>query len=197
MKKTTLILSTLILTFISVNAQETKWGFDKDHSKIQFDVAHMLISEVSGQFQEYEGTVVTSKEDFSDAKFDFSITVKSIDTDNEERDMHLRSADFFDVEKYPKITFKSKSMKKVGENQYELIGNLTLHGVTKEVILDIKYGGTIKDPYGNVKAGFKITGLINRTDFGLKYNSIMDTGGMMIGEEVTIICKIELIKLNN
>jgi polyisoprenoid-binding protein YceI len=197
MKKTTLILSTLILTFISVNAQETKWGFDKDHSKIQFDVAHMLISEVSGQFQEYEGTVVTSKEDFSDAKFDFSITVKSIDTDNEERDMHLRSADFFDVEKYPKITFKSKSMKKVGENQYELIGNLTLHGITKEVILDIKYGGTIKDPYGNVKAGFKITGLINRTDFGLKYNSIMDTGGMMIGEEVTIICKIELIKLNN
>ena len=197
MKKTTLILSTLILTFISVNAQETKWGFDKDHSKIQFDVAHMLISEVSGQFQEYEGTVVTSKADFSDAKFDFSITVKSIDTDNEERDMHLRSADFFDVEKYPKITFKSKSMKKVGENQYELIGNLTLHGVTKEVILDIKYGGTIKDPYGNVKAGFKITGLINRTDFGLKYNSIMDTGGMMIGEEVTIICKIELIKLNN
>jgi polyisoprenoid-binding protein YceI len=197
MKKTTLILSTLILTFISVNAQETKWGFDKDHSKIQFDVAHMLISEVSGQFQEYEGTVVTSKADFSDAKFDFSITVKSIDTDNEERDMHLRSADFFDVEKYPKITFKSKSMKKVGENQYELIGNLTLHGITKEVILDIKYGGTIKDPYGNVKAGFKITGLINRTDFGLKYNSIMDTGGMMIGEEVTIICKIELIKLNN
>ena len=197
MKKTTLILSTLILTFISVNAQETKWGFDKDHSKIQFDVAHMLISEVSGQFQEYEGTVVTSKADFSDAKFDFSITVKSIDTDNEERDMHLRSADFFDVEKYPKISFKSKSMKKVGENQYELIGNLTLHGITKEVILDIKYGGTIKDPYGNVKAGFKITGLINRTDFGLKYNSIMDTGGMMIGEEVTIICKIELIKLNN
>jgi len=152
---------------------------------------------VSGQFQEYEGTVVTTKEDFSDAKIDFSITVKSIDTDNEDRDNHLRSADFFDVEKYPKITFSSKEIKKVGEHQYQLIGNLTLHGVTKEVILDAKYGGTIKDPYGNVKAGFKITGVIDRTDFGLKYNSVMDAGGMMIGEEVTIICKVELIKLNN
>jgi len=197
MKKTTLILCTLFLAFISVNAQETKWGFDKAHSKIQFDVAHMVISEVSGQFQEYEGTVATTKDDFSDAKIDFSITVKSIDTDNEDRDNHLRSADFFDVEKYPEITFSSKEIKKVGEHQYQLIGNLTLHGVTKEVILDAKYGGTIKDPYGNVKAGFKITGVIDRTDFGLKYNSVMDAGGMMIGEEVTIICKVELIKLNN
>ena len=197
MKKTVLFLSILFLTIIYVNAQETKWGFDKAHSKIQFDVAHMVISEVSGQFQEYEGTVVTTKEDFSDAKIDFSITVKSIDTDNEDRDNHLRSADFFDVEKYPKITFSSKEIKKVGEHQYQLIGNLTLHGVTKEVILDAKYGGTIKDPYGNVKAGFKITGVIDRTDFGLKYNSVMDAGGMMIGEEVTIICKVELIKLNN
>jgi len=197
MKKTVLFLSILFLAFISVNAQETKWGFDKAHSKIQFDVTHMVISEVSGQFQEYEGSVVTSKEDFSDARIDFSIAVKSIDTDNEDRDKHLRSADFFDVEKYPEITFSSKEMKKVGEHQYQLTGNFTLYGVTKEVILDMKYGGTAKDPYGNVKAGLKITGLINRTDFGLKYNSVMDTGGMMIGEEVTIICRVELIKLNN
>jgi len=197
MKKITLIFSTLFLAFVSVNAQETKWGFDKAHSKIQFDVAHMVISEVSGQFQEYEGTVVTSKEDFSDAKIDFSITVKSIDTDNEDRDKHLRSADFFDVEKYPKVTFSSKEMKKVSDNLYQLTGDLTLHGVTNEVTLNLKYGGTVKDPYGNVKAGFKITGIINRTDFGLKYNSVMDSGGMLIGEEVTIICNVELIKLNN
>ncbi len=198
MKKTVLFLSILFLVIYSVSAQEeTKWGFDKAHSKIQFDVAHMVISEVSGQFQEYEGTVVTRKEDFSDAKIDFSITVKSIDTDNEERDKHLRSVDFFDVEKYPKVTFSSKEMKKAGEHQYQLTGDLSLHGITKEVILDIKYGGTIKDPYGNVKAGFKITGVIDRTDYGLKYNSVMDTGGMLIGEEVTIICNVELIKLQN
>jgi len=196
MKKTVLFLGILFLVIHSVSAQEeTKWGFDKVHSKIQFDVAHMVISEVSGQFQEYEGTVVTSKEDFSDARIDFSITVKSIDTDSEDRDKHLRSADFFDVEKYPRITFSGKEMKKVRKNLYQLTGELTLHGITKEVILDIKYGGTIKDPYGNVKAGFKITGVIDRTDYGLKYNSVMDTGGMLIGEDVTITCKVELIKI--
>ena len=197
MKKTILILSSFILIFTSINAQETNWAFDKTHSKIQFDVTHMVISEVSGQFQEYEGTVVTSKEDFSDARIDFSIDVKSIDTDNEDRDKHLHSADFFDIEKYPKITFKSKSMKKTGENQFKLTGDYTMHGVTKEIALDVKYGGTVKDPYGNIKAGFKITGIINRADFGLKYNSVMDSGGMLIGEEVTITCKIELIKIIN
>jgi len=198
MKKTVLFLSILFLVIHSVSAQEeAKWGFDKTHSKIQFDVDHMVISEVSGQFQEYEGTVVTSKEDFSDARIDFSIDVKSIDTDNEDRDKHLRSADFFDVEKYPKIIFSGKEMKKVDENLYQLTGDYTMHGVTKEITLDVKYGGTVKDPYGNIKAGFKITGIINRADFGLKYNSVMDSGGMLIGEEVTITCKIELIKLKN
>jgi len=155
----------------------------------------MVISEVSGQFQEYQGTVVTSKKDFSDAIIDFSIDVKSIDTDNEDRDKHLRSADFFDVEKYPKITFKSKKMKKVGENQYKLTGDFTMHGVTKEITLDVKYGGTVTDSYANIKAGFKITGVIDRTEFGLKYNSPMDSGGLMIGEEVTIACKVELVKM--
>jgi len=197
MKKIFLILSSFFLAFTTINAQETKWGFDKTHSKIQFDVSHMLISEVSGQFQEYEGTVITSEKDFSDAKINFSITVKSIDTDEEDRDKHLRSADFFDVEKYPNITFVSKKMEKVGDNQFKLTGDITLHGVTREITLEVKYGGTVKDPYGNIKAGFKITGVINRTDFGLKYNSVMDAGGVMIGEDVTITCKVELIKILN
>ncbi len=195
MKKTNLILSIIMLTVFSVTAQKTTWTFDKTHSKIQFDVAHMVISEVSGQFQEYEGTVLTSKEDFSDAKIDFLIDVKSIDTDDGERDGHLQSPDFFDADKYPNITFKSKSMKKSGENQYKLTGDFTMHGVTKEITIDAKYGGTVTDPYGNVKAGFKITGIIDRTDFGLKYNSVMDTGGLMIGEEVTITCRVELLKM--
>ncbi len=157
----------------------------------------MVISEVSGQFHKYGGTVITSKEDFSDAKIYFLIDVKSIDADDEKRYEHLQLADFFDVAKCPKITFKSKSMKKVGKNLYKLTGDYTMHCITKEIILDVKYCGTVKDPYGNIKAGFNITGVINRTDFGLKYNSVMDTGGMLIGEEVTITSKVELIKLKN
>lgn len=194
MKKLTTILVVLMLTVFSVMAQKTKWTFDKVHSKIQFDVAHLVISEVTGQFQDYEGTVLADKADFSDAKIDFSIDVKSINTNDENRDRHLQSADFFDVAKYPKITFKSKSMTEAGKNQYKLTGDLTMHGVTKTVTFDVKYGGTVTDPYGNVKAGFKITGVIDRTDFGLKYNSVLDSGGLLIGEEITITCNVELLK---
>ncbi|MFK5855839.1 MAG: YceI family protein [Bacteroidota bacterium] len=194
MKKISLIIGILFLTTLSIKAQETKWTFDKAHSKIQFDVAHMVISETTGQFQDYEGTVLSDKPDFSDAKINFSIEVESIDTDDADRDEHLLSPDFFDAEKYQKITFKSTSMKNIGENVYELTGDLTMHGITKTISLEAKYGGTINDPWGNTKAGFKITGIINRTDFGLKYNSVMDTGGLMIGEEITITCKIELLK---
>jgi len=195
MKKINLLLVGLILLMFTTTAQKTEWSFDKTHSKIQFDVAHMVISEVTGQFQEYEGKVMSDEADFSDAKIDFSIDVKSIDTDDEKRDGHLQSADFFDAAKYPKITFKSKSMKKAGKNQYQLTGDFTMHGVTKGITLDVKYGGTITDPYKNIKAGFKITGVIDRTAFGLKYNSVMDSGGLMIGEEITITCKVELMKI--
>lgn len=194
MKKLTTILVVLMLTVFSVTAQKTKWTFDKVHSKIQFDVAHLVISEVTGQFQDYEGTVLADKADFSDAKIDFSIDVKSINTNDENRDGHLQSADFFDAAKYPKITFKSKSMTEAGKNQYKLTGDLTMHGATKTVTFDVKYGGTVTDPYGNVKAGFKITGVIDRTDFGLKYNSVLDSGGLLIGEEITITCNVELLK---
>lgn len=194
MKKVKLISAVLLIAALSASAQKTTWSFDKTHSKVQFDISHMVISEVSGRFLDYEGTVLADKGDFSDAKIDFSIDVKSIDTDDEKRDQHLRSPDFFDAAQYPKITFKGKSMKKIGENKYKLTGDFTLHGVTKTIELNVVYGGTVKDPYGNIKAGFKVTGVINRTDFGLKYNSIIDSGGLMIGEEVTIICKFELIK---
>jgi len=193
-KKAKLISAVLLIATLSASAQKTKWSFDKSHSKVQFDISHMVIAEVSGQFQDYSGTVLSDKDDFSDAKIDFSIDVKSIDTDDEKRDQHLRSPDFFDAANYAKITFKGKSMKKVGKNKYKLTGDFTLHGVTKTITLDVTYGGTVKDPWGNIKAGFKITGVINRTDFGLKYNSIMDSGGLLIGEDVTITCKVELIK---
>ena len=193
MKKISLLIVALIASEVNY-AQTTKWDFDLGHSNIQFSISHMVISEVTGNFKSYEGTVLSDKEDFSDAKINFTIKVNSIDTHNEKRDQHLVGTDFFDAEKYPEITFKSKSLTKVSENKYKLTGDFTMHGVTKTIELDVKYGGTIKDPWGNTKAGFKITGTINRYDFGLKWNSTLETGGLMLGEELELVCNIELTK---
>lgn len=194
MKKLTLLIVAILFAVIS-NAQITNWGFDTSHSNVRFAVSHMVISEVEGNFGSFDGSVATSKTDFSDAIINFTIDVKSINTDSKNRDEHLVSDDFFDVAKFPTIDFKSKSIKKAGENKFKLTGDLTMHGITREIILDVKYGGTIKDPWGNTKAGFKIKGTIDRTLWGLKYNSTLDTGGLVIGEEITIVCNIELIKL--
>lgn len=193
MKKISLLTFALI-TSVVIFAQTTKWAFDPAHSNIQFNISHLVISEVTGNFKSYEGTVLSDKADFSDAKINFTIKVNSIDTDNEKRDQHLTGPDFFNAEKYPEITFKGKSLKKVSGNKYKLTGSLTMLGVTKTIELDVKYGGTVKDPWGNTKAGFKITGTINRYDFGLKYNSTLEAGGLMLGEEVELVCNIELAK---
>jgi polyisoprenoid-binding protein YceI len=194
MKK--VILSVAAIATIGWNsiAQTTKWVIDKSHSKVQFDVAHLVISEVTGQFKSFDGSVLSDKPDFSDAKIEVNIDVNSINTDDEKRDGHLKSPDFFDANKYPKITFKSKSLKKVNNNLYKLTGDLTMHGVTKEVVLDVQFNGIKNDPWGNTKAGFKVTGKINRNDFGLKYNAPLEGGGVLIGEEVNITCNVELLK---
>lgn len=194
MKTVNLLVAALFVFSIGASAQTAKWSFDKSHSRVQFSVAHMVISNTIGQFKDYSGTVNAGKSDFSDAKVDFTISVASIDTDDEGRDQHLRGEDFFNTEKYPNISFKSKSMTKIDDKRYKLKGDLTMMGVTKPVELIAKYGGTVNDPWGNTKAGFQVVGKIDRTDFGLKYNSKMDTGGLMIGEEVTIACDIELVK---
>lgn len=194
MKKLNLLIAAILFAVIS-NAQITNWGFDTSHSNVRFAVSHMVISEIEGNFSSFDGSVTTSKTDFSDAEINFTIDVSSIDTDSKNRDEHLLNDDFFDVANFPTIDFKSKSIEKVGENKFKLTGDLTMHGVTREIILDAKYGGTIKDPWGNTKAGFKITGTIDRTLWGLNYNSTMDTGGLLIGEEITIVCNVELVKL--
>ena len=189
-------ISTLILavfSIISLNAQTTTWNFDKAHSSIGFAVSHMVISETEGKFNAYEGTVSSENDDFTGAKINFTIDVNSIDTENEKRDGHLKSADFFDTEKHPSITFVSKSLTKVKGNKYSMTGDLMMMGVTKEITLDVKYNGTIKDPWGNTKAGFKITGTIERALWNLKYNSVMDNGGLMIGEDIDLTCNVELI----
>lgn len=196
MKKTILVLA-VAFSGLAVNAQTTEWNADPSHSRVRFTVEHLLISEVEGRFDKYEGSVLSDKSDFSDAKVEFTITTSSVNTGDEKRDAHLKGSDFFDSEKYPTITFKSKTMKKVGENKYKVTGDYTMHGVTKELIFDVKYGGTVKDPWGNTKAGFKVTGTIDRTEFGLKYNSTLDTGGLMIGEEIEITCNLEMIKKVN
>ena len=191
MKKLSLVIA--LFSIVLVNAQSS-WNFDASHSSIRFAVDHMVISEVEGKFTSFEGTVESSNEDFSDAKINFKIDVNSVDTDNEKRDGHLKNEDFFDVEKHPEMTFVSTSLEKVKEGKYNLTGNLTLHGVTKEITLKMSYGGTVKDPWGNTRAGLKVTGSLNRTDFGLKYNSTLEAGGLMLGEEVELSCKMELIK---
>lgn len=191
MKK--LLFFILIVSLGSLQAQ-TKWTFDKAHSKVQFKVTHMVISEVTGQFKSYDGTVETSKDDFTDAKINFTIDVNSINTDNEQRDNHLKSDDFFNAEKYPKITFVSKSFKKVGDKKYKLVGDLTIRNITKQVELDVVYNGTVKDPWGNTRAGFKVTGQVNRFDFGLKWNALLELGGAVVGETVDIIIDVEIVK---
>ncbi|HSH66061.1 MAG TPA: YceI family protein [Bacteroidia bacterium] len=191
-----IIKSLVFFALISVTAlaQKSEWKFDNAHSQIQFAVTHMLISEVDGHFKNFDGTVKTNGNDFTDAEINFVIETKSIDTDNEKRDNHLRSDDFFNAEKFPEIIFKSKSLKKTGKNKYKLIGDFTIRDVTKEVALDVTHGGIIKDGYGNEKAGFKITGTINRFDYNLKWNALMEAGGAVVSEDVDIICNIQLVR---
>lgn len=194
MKKINLI-AFLLLAFFSANFAQVKWNIDKAHTNVGFKVVHMVISSVEGEFQKYSGTVESPAEDsFDGAKVDITIDVNSISTDNVDRDNHLKSDDFFNAEKYPEITFKSKSMKKVDGKNYKLVGDLTIRDVTKEVALDVKYNGTIKDPWGNTRAGFDLTGTINRFEYGLKWNKVLEAGGLVVSEDVTLDVHIELVK---
>jgi polyisoprenoid-binding protein YceI len=184
----------LLISFISINAQ-TKWNIDKAHSKVMFSVTHLVISEVTGEFKDFTGSIESSNPDFTDAKIDFSADVNSISTDNDMRDKHLKSDDFFNAGKFPQITFKGKSLKKVEGNNYKLTGDFTIRDVTKQVTLDVVYNGTIKDPYGNTKAGFKIIGQIDRFDYNLKWNALIEAGGSaVVGKTVTMTINLELQK---
>lgn len=193
MFKFRLAIILLFAGLFSVSAQ-TKWQIDKAHTKVQFSATHLIISEVTGEFKSFDGTVETNGDDFTNAKVNFTIDVNSINTDNQQRDTHLKSNDFFNAEKFPKITFVSKSMQKVGDNKYKLIGDLTIRDITKEVALDVTYNGTVKDPWGNTKAGFKITGELNRFDYNLKWNVLMEAGGAVVGKMIGLTINLELQK---
>ncbi len=172
----------------------TKWVLDPMHSEVQFKVKHLVISTVSGFFKSFEGELDTENDDFSDASISFSLDINSIDTNQTPRDEHLKSADFFDAEKYPKITFKSTSFTKTGDDEYSLVGNLTVKGVTKSVKLDVEFGGAATDFYGNTKAGFEISGKINRKDFGLTWDGITEAGSVVVGEDIKLLINVQFAK---
>lgn len=186
-----LIAMVIGMMIISKSEAQTKWTLDNAHTGVKFTVTHLVISEIEGAFKSFTGSMTATKSDFSDAQIDFSVDIASINTDNEMRDTHLKADDFFNAEKFPKMIFKSISMNKLSGNKYELTGNLTIRDVTKKVKFAVTYGGTVKDPWGNVKAGFKATATINRLEYGLKWNTVTEAGGAVVGSDVTIIINAE------
>ncbi len=172
-----------------------KWVVDPTHSEIQFKIRHLMITNVTGSFDRFDISVETDNEDFMNAKISFTADVDSISTGNEQRDAHLKGADFFDAEKNPKITFAATKYENVdNDGSYELNGDLTIKGITKNVKLDVEFGGVVKDPYGNTKAGFSINGKIRRKDFGLTWDVVTETGGIALSDEVRIMCEVQLIE---
>ncbi len=192
-----MFISALLMAFTLTAAAQSNWSFDKAHTTVGFEVTHLVISEVEGHFGSYEGTVKTKGDDFEGASVNFTVDIASIDTDNDKRDAHLRSDDFFNAEKFPKMMFKSTSMKKTGKNTYKLYGNLTIRDVTKPVVLDVKHNGTVKDPWGNTKAGFAMSGSLDRFDYNLKWNKLTEMGGAVVGKEVRLDIDVQLMKNGN
>ncbi|MCO6466544.1 MAG: YceI family protein [Bradyrhizobiaceae bacterium] len=172
----------------------TRWNIDAAHSDVQFKVKHLMINTVTGSFQDFSGTVESNGQDFADAKVTFTAQVASVQTRNEMRDNHLRSNDFFNAEQYPEMTFRSTSMVKTGADTYAMTGDLTIREHTHPVTLDVEFGGTIVDPYGNTKAGFEATGKLNRKEFGLTWNGLTEAGGVVVSDEVRLILNIQLLQ---
>ncbi|MBL6445783.1 YceI family protein [Fulvivirga sp. 29W222] len=184
----------LIISFISsISLAQSTWVIDPTHSSVQFDVSHLAVSSVTGFFTSYAGTLTSKKSDFEGAKVNATIEVASITTNNMERDKHLKEDDFFNAEKYPEIKFESTSFKKVSDNNFLIEGNLTIRNVTKPVTLEAEFGGIVSIN-NKKKAGFTATGTIDRFEFGLKWDDVLDNGGLIVGEKVDIILKMELVK---
>jgi polyisoprenoid-binding protein YceI len=189
MKKINAFLA--LLLFSGVTFAQTTWTIDKNHSKIGFNVTHMAVSEVEGKFNDFDGSIVSKADDFNGAQVQFTAKTASVDTDNEKRDGHLKSPDFFEAEKFPEIKFVGTLVKEGGK--YQLKGDLTMHGVTKQVAFDVTYGGSINHAKGT-KAGFKLTGKLNRKDYGLKWDNKVPTGELVVSDDVELVVKVELDK---
>lgn len=195
MKNIIVSISAIIALALPAFAFASTWTIDPDHSNIGFKVRHLMVSNVKGSFEKHTGVVEIDDKDITKSKVEVSIDTNSINTNVQKRDEHLRSADFFDVAKYPTMTFVSKKVAKAGKDKLKVTGDLTLHGVTKQVVLDVE-GPTkeSKDPWGNIRKGATATTKINRKDFGLVWNAALETGGVAVGEEITITLEIEMIR---
>jgi polyisoprenoid-binding protein YceI len=175
-------------------ATATTWVIDPTHSEVQFKIKHLVISTVTGSFKTFEGTVETENDGFEGAKIQFSADIDSIDTNMAQRDAHLKSADFFDAENFPKLSFVSSSFTQTDEENYVLTGDLTIRGVSLPVTLSAIYGGQMVDFYGNTKAGFEISGKINRKDFGLNWGAVTEAGGVVVSDEVKLHINVQVAK---
>jgi polyisoprenoid-binding protein YceI len=170
------------------------WKIDPTHSEIEFKVKHLMITNVTGHFAEYDATLESGAEDFSDAKISFEANVNSVSTKNAQRDEHLKGEDFFDAANYPKLSFTSTSVQKKDEENFVLNGDLTIRGVTKPVQLNVDYNGITVDPWGQTKAGFELSGKINRKDFGLSWSATTEAGGLVVSDEVRLILGVQMVK---
>jgi polyisoprenoid-binding protein YceI len=177
--------------------KETKWKLDQSHSVISFSVRHLMISRVKGTFTTFDASINTLDKDFTTVEIDLQIEAVSISTGDDKRDEHLRGMEFFDIQNHPQISFSASEMKKADDSgMQQLWGDLTMKGVTKRIMLFVEAGGMITDLLGKERAGFKISGKINRTDWGLQWNQVLEAGGLLVGDEVEILCDIELINMN-
>ena len=172
----------------------TKWILDPTHSELGFKIKHLMISNVSGSFKAFQAEVETEDEDFTTAQISLTAEMASIFTNNEQRDTHLRTSDFFEVENYPELRFTSTKVERTDSDTFTVYGQLTLKGVTKPVTLNVEYSGVTKDPWGGERAGFIVTGKIRRSDYGVNFNATMETGGVVLGEEVKINSELQLVK---
>ena len=172
------------------------YKIDTAHSEIVFKVRHLMITNVTGHFKTFDATMESNAPDFSDAKIHFEADTQSVFTNQEQRDAHLRSDDFFNAEKFPKLIFDSTSVEKKNDNEFKLLGNLTIRDITKPVTLNVEYNGSVTDPYGQDKSGFEIKGKVSRKEFGLLWNAVTEAGGVVAGDEVKLELNIQMIKQN-
>ena len=171
----------------------TKWTIDPTHSELQFRVKHLMISNVTGQFNQFQGTIETVDNDFTTAKANITADVNSISTNNPQRDAHLQSSDFFDVDNHPQLIFKAEKMVRKDEDNYEIHGLLNMRGISKRIVLEAEYGGIVQDPWGNTRVGFTVSGKLNRKDFGVSFGLLSETGGIALGDEVKIQANMQFV----
>ncbi|MGA9117681.1 MAG: YceI family protein [Bacteroidota bacterium] len=189
-----ILLPGILAMAASPAVAQTAWKIDRSHSSVKFTVAHLVIAEVSGRFTDFDVSMTTQGDDLTGARIEAAVKTASVNTDDEKRDAHLRGDDFLNAEAFPAIRFRSTAVKKTGKDTYEITGDLTIRDVTRPVVLATRYAGSVKDPWGNTKAGYRASATINRFDYGVKWSSTLDTGGLVVGKDVEITLLLEFAK---